>query len=81
LTQTIQRIAIAEKYRPIYEKQTKKRQAKAGGDKKSVQSDMTEAKNNYAENETKIKISKIAGVKPTTYKMGAKVLKLKMTMV
>ena len=31
----IQRIAVAEKYRPIYEKQARERQSKAGGDKKS----------------------------------------------
>lgn len=31
----IQRIAVAEKYRPIYEKQARENQSKAGGDKKS----------------------------------------------
>lgn len=31
----IQRIAVAEKYRPIYERQAQENQSKAGGDKKS----------------------------------------------
>ena len=31
----IQRIAVAEKYRPIYEKQAKENQSLGGGDKKS----------------------------------------------
>lgn len=75
----IQRIAITEKYRPIYEKQAKERQTKYYGnqyDKKSaIPSNLTEvqtAKNR--ENETNSKLADIAGVKPTTYKMGAKVL-------
>ena len=31
----IQRIAVAEKYRPLYEKQAQENQSKAGGDRKS----------------------------------------------
>lgn len=75
----IQRIAVAEKYRPIYEKQAKKRQAEYHGNQydsqSAVPSDLTEVQNNKKrENETNAKLAKIAGVKPTTYKMGAKVL-------
>ncbi len=71
----IQRIAITEKYRPIYEKQAKERQTKYYGnqyDKKSaIPLNLTEvqtAKNR--ENETNSKLADIAGVKPTIYKMG-----------
>ena len=76
----IQRIAVAEKYRPIYEKQAKENQSKAGGDKKSV-----EYKKSIAENlpqaveqkrnpTTDSKLASIAGVSEKTYRMGAKVL-------
>ena len=75
----IQRIAVAEKYRPIYERQAKERQAEYHGnqyDKKSaIPSNLTEAQTTKnRENETNSKLADIAGVKPTTYKMGAKVL-------
>lgn len=33
----IQRIAVAEKYRPLYEKEAKENKSKAGGDKKSTE--------------------------------------------
>ena len=76
----IQRIAVAEKYRPIYEKQARENQSKAGGDKKSV-----EYKKSIAENlpqaveqkrnpTTDSKLASIAGVSEKTYRMGAKVL-------
>lgn len=77
----IQRIAVTEKYRPIFEKEAKERQSSAGGDKKSetykksVPSDLTEANfSKNRENETNSKLAKIADVKPTLYKMGAKIL-------
>lgn len=75
----IQRIAVTEKYRPIYEKQAKERQTKYYGnqyDKKSaIPSNLTEVQTTKnRENETNSKLADIAGVKPTTYKMGAKVL-------
>lgn len=75
----IQRIAVAEKYRPIYEKQAKERQSKYHGnqyDKKSgITPNLAEVQTNKKrENETNAKFADIAGVKPTTYKMGAKVL-------
>lgn len=79
--QTIQRIAIAEKYRPIYEKQAKANQSLGGGDKrsenyqKSVEPNLTQAVDKKRNLTTDEKLSKISGVKKTTYKMGAKVLK------
>ncbi len=78
----IQRIAVTEKYRPIYERQAKERQSKAGGDKKSeyYQKSLTEnlpqAISTKERNPTTDKIlSGIAGVSEKTYRMGVKVLK------
>lgn len=72
----IQRIAITEKYRPIYEKQAKKN-IEEGGRKGGLitqnkpSSNLTNPLNSI---DTNKKLANIAGVKPTTYKMGAKVL-------
>lgn len=77
----IQKISIAEQYRSIYEKQAKENQSLGGGDKKSedyqksVESNLTQAVNKKRNPTTDEKLSKIAGIKTTTYKMGAKVLK------
>lgn len=77
----IQKISIAEKYRSIYEKQAKENQSLGGGDKKSkdyqksVGSNLTQAVDKKRNPTTDEKLSKIAGIKTTTYKMGAKVLK------
>ena len=75
----IQRIAVAEKYRPIYEKQAKERQSKYYGNqydnRSAIPSNLTEVQTNKKrENETNAKLADIVGVKSTTYKMGAKVL-------
>lgn len=77
----IQRIAVAEKYRPIYEKQARENQSNAGGDKKSekYQKSLTEnlpqAISTKERNPTTDKkLSDIAGVSEKTYRMGAKVL-------
>lgn len=68
----IQRIAVAEKYRPIYEKQAKENSLNNLKQNQSTdKSNLTTRKGN---NSTVNKLSSIAGVKPTTYKMGAKVL-------
>lgn len=54
----IQKIAITEKYRPIYEKQAKENQSNAGGDrksdeyKKSVTPNLGEAIRSNSNNET-----------------------------
>lgn len=79
--QTIQRIAIAEKYRPIFERQAKANQSLGGGDKrsenyqKSAEPNLAQAVDKKRNLTTDEKLSKISGVKKTTYKMGAKVLK------
>lgn len=76
----IQKISIAEQYRAIYEKQAKENQSLGGGDKKSedykksVESNLTQAVGKKRNPTTDEKLSKIAGIKTTTYKMGAKVL-------
>lgn len=77
----IQKISIAERYRSIYEKQAKENQSLGGGDRKSedyqksVESNLTQAVDKKRNPTTDEKLSKIAGIKTTTYKMGAKVLK------
>lgn len=67
----IQRIAVAEKYRPIYEKQAKENQL----------SGLVQNKNTVSVNlpkrepvNTSEKLASIAGVSEKTYRMGAKVL-------
>ena len=81
----IQKIAITEKYRPIYEKQAKENQRLAsGGDRKSDEYkrenqgtpklvEVDKGHNSYM-NETNTKLSKLAGVGKETYRMGAKIL-------
>ena len=78
----IQRIAVAEKYRPIYEKMAKENLSTGGGDKKSIeyiknqgtvklpQVDFTNRHNPTTDK----KLADMAGVSRTTYRMGAKVL-------
>lgn len=52
----IQRIAVAEKYRPIYEKQAKERQSKYYGNqydnRSAIPSNLTEVQNNKDRNST-----------------------------
>lgn len=76
----IQRIAVAEKYRPIYEKQAKEAQSKAGieygnGGTK-LTANLPQALNPYKPRNptTDKKLSEIAGVSEKTYRMGSKVL-------
>lgn len=76
----IQRIAVAEKYRPIYEKQAKERQAEYHGnqyEKKNIKSGLTEnlPQVQKERNPTTDKyLSDIADVSEKTYRMGAKIL-------
>ena len=78
----IQRIAITEKYRPIYERQAKENQSKAGGDKKSenykktiVTNSSQSISNDKERNPTVRKIlSDAAGVSEDTYAKGKKIL-------
>lgn len=67
----IQRIAVAEKYRPIYEKQAKDNNSNFKGNQYtgSLVNLPTEQKINTSE-----KLANIAGVSEKTYRMGAKVL-------
>lgn len=73
----IQKIAITEKYRPIYEKQAKEKQSDAGKNygngTEKLPPILGEAKKSK-ENETNTKLSKLAGVGKETYRMGAKIL-------
>ena len=72
----IQKIAITEKYRPIYEKQTKENLVNAGNnygvgqDKKPL----PKLVNPIESVDTTKKLSKLAGVGKETYRMGAKIL-------
>lgn len=74
----IQRIAVAEKYRPIYERQARENQIKAGieygngGTKLTV--NLPQASKGERNPTTSEKLSDIAGVSEKTYRMGAKVL-------
>ena len=76
----IQRIAVAEKYRPIYEKQARLNKQASGGDKKSeeYQKSVTEKLPQPILKErnptTDKKLSDIADVSEKTYRMGAKIL-------
>lgn len=67
----IQRIAITEKYRPIYERQAKENQVLGGGDKKTGLVNLPKA---ITPTNTSEKLAEIAGVSEKTYRMGAKVL-------
>jgi hypothetical protein len=76
----IQRIAVAEKYRSIYERQAKEKQSEYYGNqydgrKNGLTPNLGEVQiNKKSENETNTKLAKIAGVGKETYRMGAKVL-------
>lgn len=67
----IQRIAVAEKYRPIYEKQAKENQL-SGLKQNTVSVNLP--KREIASVNTSEKLADIAGVSEKTYRMGAKVL-------
>lgn len=71
----IQRIAVAEKYRPIYEKQAKERQG-TRNDLKNIMVNLPESLtvNTTSNPTTSEKLAIIAGVSEKTYRMGAKVL-------
>lgn len=73
----IQKIAITEKYRPIYEKQAKENQSSAGGDRKSDEykkSPLPNLVNPIDSVDTTKKLSKLVGVGKETYRMGTKIL-------
>lgn len=71
----IQKISIAEKYRPIYEKQAKERQATStGGANPQLVPKLVQAETNPSANKTNTKLANLAGVGKETYRMGAKIL-------
>ena len=71
----IQRIAVAEKYRPIYEKQAKGNQGTRNDLKPNFTVNLPQSSNKQERNPTTDKkLSDIAGVSEKTYRMGAKVL-------
>lgn len=67
----IQRIAVAEKYRPIYERQAKENQKSGGSDKKTGLVNLPKA---ITPINTSGKLASIADVSEKTYRMGAKIL-------
>lgn len=75
----IQRIAVAEKYRPIYERQAKEnlRQA-SGGDRRSEDFKKNQGSQNSSKVENKIdvraKLAQTASVSTDTYSKGKKIL-------
>ncbi len=70
----IQRIAVAEKYRPIYEKQAKKNMSLGGGDKKSGSQNSSKPINPENKIDVRAKLAKTAGVSTDTYSKGKKIL-------
>lgn len=75
----IQRIAVAEKYRPIYEKQAKENLRLAeGGDRRSKDFKKNQGSQNSSKVENKIdvraKLAQTAGVSTDTYSKGKKIL-------
>lgn len=70
----IQRIAITEKYRPIYEKQARENQSKAGGDKKSLLQNSSKSVDPENRIDVRAKLAETAGVSTDTYSKGKKIL-------
>ena len=71
----IQRIAVAEKYRPIYEKQAKENLKQAGNNYGiGKEKPLTDLSNPISTVDTTQKLADVAGVSRTIYRMGAKVL-------
>lgn len=67
----IQRIAIAEKYRSLYEKQARERQGTRTDLKDNFVPNLVQSK---PDNRVNTKLADVAGVKKETYRMGAKIL-------
>ena len=70
----IQRIAVAEKYRPIYEKQAKENMSLGGGDKKSGSQNSSTPISPENKIDVRAKLAKTAGVSTDTYSKGKKIL-------
>lgn len=70
----IQRIAVAEKYRPIYERQALLNKSLNGGDKKSESQISTTPIPKENKIDVRAKLAKTAGVSTDTYSKGKKIL-------
>lgn len=72
----IQRIAVAEKYRPIYEKQAKKNQGVRNDLKNNIPQNIggSEKKKRAKDREVNSKLAKVANVNPETYRQAKRVL-------
>lgn len=70
----IQRIAVAEKYRPIYEKQAALNKSLNGGDKKSELKNSATPIQQEDKIDVRSKFAKTAGVSTDTYSKGKKIL-------
>lgn len=70
----IQRIAVAEKYRPIYEKQAALNKSLNGGDKKSELKNSATPISQENKIDVRSKLAKTAGVSTDTYSKGKKIL-------
>lgn len=73
----IQRIAVAEKYRPIYERQARENISKAVSESNKNRTNPTLPKLVNMEQksvDTTKKLAQVAGVSKETYRMGAKIL-------
>jgi len=67
----IQRIAIAEKYRGIYEKQARERQGTRTDLQNNIEPNLAQSK---PDNRVNTKLAEVANVGKETYRMGAKIL-------
>lgn len=72
----IQRIAVAEKYRPIYEKKAKENQGARNDLKNNIPQNLGESEKKKAakDREVNSKLAKVANVNPETYRQAKRVL-------
>lgn len=72
----IQRIAVTEKYRPIYEKQAKENQGVRNDLKNNIPQNIgeSEKKKRAKDREVNSKLAKVANVNPETYRQAKRVL-------
>ena len=72
----IQRIAVAEKYRPIYEKQAKENQGVRNDLKNNIPQNIgeSEKRKRAKDREVNSKLAKVANVNPETYRQAKRVL-------
>lgn len=70
----IQRISVAEKYRPVYKKQAKENVSLGDGDKKSGLSKLTNPITTNEKINVRNKLAKMANISLDTYAKGEKIL-------